>query len=101
MTPEGNAYHTHRRGCLLCRRGGDCSTANDLYAAWEERLRNSPSIKAPGMAALAGEQRRIGKAAIPYQFKSGDGRNFEVLWDADDEPVAMVFDGRTFKLVEE
>lgn len=86
---------------MSCRTGEDCSKADGLYHAWEERLRQSPSIKAPGMAALAGEQRRIGKAAIPYQFSSDDGREFEVLWGADEEPVAMIFQGRTFKLVEE
>lgn len=101
MTPEAEAYHSHRRGCVLCRRGKDCSSADGLYKAWEERLRQSPSIKAPGMAARTGDQQLIGQAAIPYQFSSDDGREFEVLWSSDDEPVSMIFQGRTFKLVEE
>jgi hypothetical protein len=101
VTPEGHAYHDHRKHCLLCPRGGDCPEADRLYKAWEERLRASPSIKAPGLAASAGAQAKVGKAAIPYQFSSEDGREFEVLWSADDQPVSMIFQGRIFKLVEE
>lgn len=101
MTPEAEAYHSHKRSCVACSFGGDCSKADALYKAWEERLRTSPSIKAPGMAARAGAHAAIGRAAIPYQFSSDDGREFEVLWDADDQPVSMIFQGRTFKLVEE
>lgn len=80
MGTEDN-YLNHTANCPGCRRGLDCPIGNRLYNAWKHAKDMYPLVK--------------------MSEQHTDPLRIEVLWDAEDQPTAVVWNGRTFKLVEE